>query len=94
MARSTYFPHLNKQERSTKQVNLMATPVEKTLRVITASIQNIVDWKTFDDKIAVIYEIFGKQIQGVLIGRMQKPESGNRTETEPEPEPEHKLRPG
>ncbi|KAM7443014.1 spermatogenesis-associated protein 22 [Porites harrisoni] len=47
------------KERSTKQVNLMATPMEKTLRVITATIQNIVDWKTFDDKIAVIYEIFG-----------------------------------
>ena len=75
-------------------MNLMATPVEKTLRVITATIQNVVDGKTFDDKIAVIYEIFGKQIQGVLIGRMQKPESGIRTETKPEPEPEHKLRPG
>ena len=45
----------------------MATPVDKTLRVITATIQNVLDWKTFDDKIAVIYEIFGKQIQGVLI---------------------------
>ena len=45
----------------------MATPVDKTLRVITATIQNVLEWKTFDDKIAVIYEIFGKQIQGVLI---------------------------
>lgn len=44
----------------------MATPVDKTLRVITATIQNVLDWNTFDDKIAVIYEIFGKQIQGVL----------------------------
>ncbi|XP_073257358.1 uncharacterized protein [Porites lutea] len=47
------------KERSTKQVNLMATPVDKTLRVITATIQNVLDWNTFDDKIAVIYEIFG-----------------------------------
>ena len=53
---------INVQERSTKQLNLMVTPADKTLKVITATIQNVLEWKQFQDKMAVIYEIFGKHM--------------------------------
>ena len=48
------------QERSPKQVNLMATPTDKSLKVITATIQDVLQWQQFEDKMAVIYEVFGK----------------------------------
>ncbi|XP_044171157.1 spermatogenesis-associated protein 22-like isoform X2 [Acropora millepora] len=44
---------------STKQVNLLATPQDRSLKVITASIQDLFKWKQFEDKMSVIYEIFG-----------------------------------
>ena len=48
------------QEGSTKQVNLLAAPQDRSLKVVTASIQDLFRWKQFEDKISVIYEIFGK----------------------------------
>ena len=48
------------QKGSTKQVNLLATPQDRSLKVITASIQDLFKWKQFEDKMSVIYEIFGK----------------------------------
>lgn len=50
------------QEKSTKQMNLMASPVDKSLKVITATIQSILKWKLYEDKVASIYECFGKNI--------------------------------
>jgi len=57
---SFFSPWINEQERSSKQVNLMATPTDKSLKVLTATIQDVFEWKQFEDKMAVIYEIFGK----------------------------------
>ena len=38
----------------------MATPTDKSLKVITATIQDVLQWQQFEDKMAVIYEMFGK----------------------------------
>ncbi|XP_078363335.1 uncharacterized protein LOC144647412 isoform X1 [Oculina patagonica] len=47
------------KEKSTKQMNLMASPMDKSLKVITATIQSILKWKLYEDKVASIYECFG-----------------------------------
>ena len=49
------------QEGSTKQVNLLATPQDRSLKVITASIQDLLRWKQVEDKMCVIYEVFGEK---------------------------------
>lgn len=49
------------QEKSTKQMNLMAHPTDKSLKVITATIQSILNWKQYEDKVASIYECFGEK---------------------------------
>lgn len=43
-------------------MNMMATPTDKSLKVITATIQSVLKWKQYEDKLALIFEIFGKNI--------------------------------
>lgn len=50
------------QEKSSKQLNLMASPTDKSFKVITATIQSILKWKHYKDKVALLYEIFGKNV--------------------------------
>ncbi|XP_067034149.1 spermatogenesis-associated protein 22-like isoform X3 [Acropora muricata] len=57
---------------STKQVNLLATPQDRSLKVITASIQDLFKWKQFEDKMSVIYEIFG-----ILDSQLSSNQAGN-----------------
>ena len=38
----------------------MASPADKSFKVITATIQSILKWKHYKDKVALLYETFGK----------------------------------
>lgn len=40
----------------------MASPTDKSFKVITATIQSILKWKQYRDKVALLYEIFGKNV--------------------------------
>lgn len=37
----------------------MASPTDKSLKVLTATVQSVIKWK-HEDKVTSIYEIFGK----------------------------------
>jgi len=40
----------------------MASPTDKSFKVITATIQSILEWKEYEDKVALLYESFGKNM--------------------------------
>lgn len=40
----------------------MASPTDKSFKVITATIQSILKWKEYGDKVALLYESFGKNM--------------------------------
>ena len=40
----------------------MASPTDTSFKVITATIQSILKWKEYGDKVALLYESFGKNM--------------------------------
>lgn len=40
-------------------MNLMAYPIDKSLKFLTATVQSVLKWKQHEDKVTSIYEVFG-----------------------------------
>lgn len=41
-------------------MNLMATPTDKSLKFLTATVQSVLKWKQYEDMVTSIYEVFGE----------------------------------
>lgn len=41
-------------------MNLMAYPIDKSLKFLTATVQSVLKWKQHEDKVTSIYEVFGE----------------------------------
>ena len=42
-------------------MNLMATPTDKSLKFLTATVQSVLKWKQYEDMVTSIYEVFGEK---------------------------------
>ena len=41
-------------------MNLMASPTDKSLKFLTATVQSVLKWKQYEDMVTSIYEVFGE----------------------------------
>ena len=42
-------------------MNLMASPTDKSLKFLTATVQSVLKWKQYEDMVTSIYEVFGEK---------------------------------
>ena len=41
-------------------MNLMASPTDKSLKFLTATVQSVLKWKQYENMVTSIYEVFGE----------------------------------